>query len=433
MTVKRKSSATKQTRKDILRFAPNFTAYLLPPNVVCLYSENRKFFLHGDLYCAVASAIGKNGKTAPEIIRLLSKSFPVAEIEEAIRRLLERKSVISGASHAFAGAVNGYWASLGLPPEVAEENLRNWPVRVESIDVKGASELSAALSKLGVRIAKRSPRLIITLVNDYLERRLAELNGERVTAGTPWLLVQPSGVFPLVGPVFMPGESACWTCLHDRMIRNREIKGFLDRGVAQAVAISPLVSDTVGQTGIHFAAVEIAKAIASGFRTDLSDHIASFDLTGAAIVKHYVAKRPQCSTCGSKKLRNPRRAAVPIEIAEGRKLVMTSGGYRTVTSRATVARYRKHVSPLTGVVSRLERIEADLPMNTNFFAHHNFSAPAWNVDQLRSGLSGRQLRQGLHGRAGRGQRADGSDRALLGHFPGRRDQDKAPLCRFRSG
>jgi hypothetical protein len=52
---------------------------------------------------------------------------------------------------------------------------------------------------------------------------------------------------------------------------------------------------------------------------------------------------------------------------------MTSGGYHTVTSRATVARFRKHVSPLTGVVSRLERIEVDLPMNTNFFAHHNFS------------------------------------------------------------
>ena len=394
MTVKRKSRAARNIGKDILRFAPNFTAYLLPPNVVCLYSENRKFFLHGDLYCAVASAIGKNGKAAPEIIRQLSKSFPVAEIEEAIRRLLERRYVVSGASQAYAGAVDGYWASLGLPPEVAEESLRNWPVRVESIDVKGADELSAALSKLGVRITKRSPRLIITLVNDYFERRLADVNEERVAGGTPWLLVQPSGVFPLVGPVFKPGESACWTCLFDRMIRNREIKGFLDRGAAQAVAVSPLVNDTVGQTAIHFAAVEIAKAIASGFRTDLSDHIASFDLTGAAIAKHYVAKRPQCRTCGSKKLRNPRRAAVPIDIAEGRRLVMTSGGYRTVTSRATVARFRKHVSPLTGVVSRLERIEADLPMNTNFFAHHNFSAPVWNVDQLRSALSGGSFGKG---------------------------------------
>jgi oxazoline/thiazoline synthase len=394
MTVNGKSRAAKPTRKDILRFAPNFTAYVLPPNVVCLYSENRKFFLHGDLYCAVAAAIGKNGKAAPEIVRQLSKHFPADKIEEAIRRLLERRYVISAAPRAFAGAVDGYWASLGLPPDVAAENLRNWPVRVESIDVKGASELSAALSKLGVHIAKRAPKLTITLVNDYLDRRLAEVNAERVGAKTPWLLVQPSGVFPLVGPVFKPGESACWTCMFDRMIRNREIKGFLDRGPAQAVAVSPLVSDSVGQVGIHFAAVEIAKAIASGFRSDLRDHIASFDLTGAVVAKHFVTRRPQCPTCGSKKLQNPRRAAAPIEIAEGRKLIMTSGGYRTVTSRATVARFRKHVSPLTGVVSRLERIEADLPMNTNFFAYHNFSAPAWNVDQLRSGLSGGSFGKG---------------------------------------
>ncbi|MGY4233925.1 bacteriocin biosynthesis cyclodehydratase domain-containing protein [Bradyrhizobium sp. USDA 4449] len=430
MTVKRKSRTAKPTRKNVLRFAPNFTAYLLPPNVVCLYSENRKFFLHGDLYCAVANVIGKNGTTAPEIVRQLSKSFSVPEIEEAIRRLLERRYVISGAPHAYAGAVDGYWASLGLPPEVAEENLRNWPVRVESIDVKGARELSAALDKLGVHIAKRAPRLVVTLVNDYLEPRLAERNGERVTAGTPWLLVQPSGVFPLVGPVFKPGESACWTCLHDRMIRNREIKGFLDRRAARALAISPLVSDAVGETAIHFAAVEIAKAIASGFRTDLSDHIASFDMTGAAIAKHYVAKRPQCSTCGSKKLRNPRRAAVPIELAEGRKLIMTSGGYRTVTSRATVARFRKHVSPLTGVVSRLERIEADLPMNTNFFCAPQFLCAGLERRSAQVRPERRQLRQGLHGRAGRGQCADGGDRALFGHLPGRRDQDDAPLCRF---
>jgi ribosomal protein S12 methylthiotransferase accessory factor len=67
---------------------------------------------------------------------------------------------------------------------------------------------------------------------------------------------------------------------------------------------------------------------------------------------------------------------------------MTSGGFRTVSSRATVARYRKHVSPLTGVVTRLERLEADLPLNTNYFAGHNFSEPAGSVGQLRAGLSG---------------------------------------------
>src|SRR5262249_2230051 len=186
----RRSRAPRKTRKDILRFAPNFPAYLLPPEVVCLYSEDRKFFLHGALYCAVAAAIGKNGKSAPDIVRQLSKSFPSDKIEEAIKRLLDRRYVVAGASNAFDGAVAGYWASLGLPLEVAEQNLRNCPVRVEAIDVKGARELTAALSKLGVQIAKRSPKLTITLVNDYLDRRLTEMNQERVADKTPWLLVQ---------------------------------------------------------------------------------------------------------------------------------------------------------------------------------------------------------------------------------------------------
>jgi ribosomal protein S12 methylthiotransferase accessory factor len=61
MTANRNRRAARQTRKDVLRFAPNFTAYVLPPDAVCLYSEDRKFFLHGELYCAVATAIGKGG------------------------------------------------------------------------------------------------------------------------------------------------------------------------------------------------------------------------------------------------------------------------------------------------------------------------------------------------------------------------------------
>ena len=62
MTGDRRTSSTRQAGKDIPQFAPNFTVYVLPPDVVCLYSEDRKFFLHGELYCALASAIGKGRK-----------------------------------------------------------------------------------------------------------------------------------------------------------------------------------------------------------------------------------------------------------------------------------------------------------------------------------------------------------------------------------
>lgn len=382
----------RDSSRDIPQFAPNFTVYVLPPDVVCLYSENRKFFLHGALYCALAAAISKGGKSFAALIRDLGQDFPADKVKEALGRLVERRYIVS-TSRASQGVAAGFWASLGLPVETAEKNLQNCRVRVEAIGVPGAAELGAALGELGVRAVKRAADLTVTLVGDYLEQRLAPLNLQRVGDRTPWLLVQPTGASPLVGPVFKPGESACWTCLFDRMIRNREIKGFLDRG-PRPVAVSPLSQGSLGQGSVQFAALEIAKAIATDFRTHLNDHIVSFDMMGTTVAKHYVAARPQCPTCGSKKLRNPKRTPVPVEIGEGAKLVMTSGGYRTVTSGATVEHYRKHVSPLTGVVTRLERIKTTLPMNTSFFAGHNFSAPARSVDELRAALSGGSFGKG---------------------------------------
>jgi bacteriocin biosynthesis cyclodehydratase domain-containing protein len=393
MTGDRGTSFTRLNSKDIPRFAPNFSVYVLPPDVVCLYSEDRKFFLHGELYCALASAIGEGGKSFRQIVRGLEQDFPSEKIREALKRLLDRRFVVT-TLRSLVGPVAGYWASLGLSPESAEKNLKKRRVRIQSIDVQGGAELEAALRELGVRVVQRSADLTVTLVNDYLEGRLAELNRQHLSDHTPWLLVQPSSIFPLVGPVLRPGKSACWACLAARMSRNREVKAMLDRGEARRVALSPLARNPLGQSGIQLAAIEIAKAIATDFRTDLRDHIISLDLLGSTIVKHHVAARPQCPACGRKGLRDPGRAPVPLELRAGGKAVMTSGGYRTVPSRATVARFRKHVSPLTGVVSRLERIDADLPLNTNFYATHNFSAPAGSVNELRAGLSGGSFGKG---------------------------------------
>ena len=380
------ASAPQLDGKDILQFAQNFSVYVVPPDAVCLYSEDRKFFLHGQLYCALATAIG-SGRSLAQIIRSLQKEYPTDKIHEALKRLLDRRYVT--LKQGSAPATAAFWSTIGLPPGMAEQNLRNCRVRLQAVEVSGAKELGAALGKLGVRVVNGGKAdLTVTLVNDYLEGRLDALNRQHLAEGSRWLLVQPSGVFPLVGPVIEPGVSACWACLAERMRRNREIKAFLDSGAARRVTASTLAGNTFGQAAIQLAATEIAKAIATGFRTDLRDHIVSLDLPGSTIARHFVARRPQCAVCGAKKLRDPRRKPVPISLAGGEKLVMTSGGFRTVTSRATVARYRKHVSPLTGVVTRLERLEADLPLNTNYFAGHNFSAPAATVDDLRAGLSG---------------------------------------------
>ena len=385
-------STTRFNDKDVPQFAPNFSVYVLPPDAVCFYSEDRKFFLHGELFCIVADAIAA-GKSFGQIVRELTKSFPADVVDQAIKRLIDRRYIVPKRQSAVDAAA-GYWATLGIPLQMAAKNLQKCKVRVQSVNAKGAKQLGAALRKLGVRVVDRSADLTVVLVNDYLEGQLEPLNRQHLSDRTPWLLVQPSGVFPLVGPVFSPGKGPCWTCLAERMKRNREVRAMLDRRQARRVAVSPLARDSLGSSGIELAAVEIAKAIASDFLTPLNDHLVSLDLSGPTIVKHYVPRRPQCLSCGSKKLRDPRRAPVPLVLTAGAKPVMTSGGYRSVSSRATVAKYRKHVSPLTGVVSKLERVEVDLPLNTNYYASHNFSGPAKSINELRSGRSGGSFGKG---------------------------------------
>jgi bacteriocin biosynthesis cyclodehydratase domain-containing protein len=382
-----------RSSKAIPRFSPNFSVYLLPPDAVCLYSEDRKFFLHGELYCALASAIGKGGRSFRDLFAELERKYPADKVQEAFTRLLDRRHLVR-TSPSSTGPASAYWASLGLPLETAEKNLQNCRVSITSKDVQGAKELERALRDLGVRIVKRSGDLSVMLVKDYLDEQLAELNRQHLSKRTPWLLVQPSGIAPLVGPVLRPGKGACWRCLADRMARNREVRAMLDRREARRVAVSPLAERPVGGSALALAAVEIAKAIATGFQTELNDHIVSLDLTGANIVKHYVAARPQCPTCGRKKLRDPGREPKEIVLNAGGKLVMTSGGYRSVASRDTVARFRRHVSPLTGVVSRLDRIDADLPLNTNYYARHNFAGKSTSVHELRAGLSGGSFGKG---------------------------------------
>ncbi len=383
-TNRKKPSARRAS--EVVRFAPNFSVFVLPPDVVCLYSEDRKFFLHGELYCALASAIGSGKRRPHDILRALERDYPADKIDEAFTRLLERRFVVR--MHAGDGTAAAYWASLGLAPETAAANLGKVRVAIQSLGGAGANELQTGLREFGVRVVNRAADLIVVAVGDYLDEKLEEFNAQQLASGQSWVPVQTSGIFPLVGPIFSPGKSACWRCLAERMRWNRQVKAFLARTEARCVTASPLEANMVGQGGVGIAALEIAKAIASGFRTDLQTHLVSLDLMGSTVVRHYVPLRPQCPACGRKSVRDPKRAPVPVELHDGGALVMTSGGYRGVPPAETVARNRKHVSALTGVVSRLQRIETKLPMNATFLAKHNFSPSPETVDALKAGLMG---------------------------------------------
>ena len=119
----RDSSLTQFDSKDVPQFTHNFSIYVLPPDAVCLYSEDRKFFLRGELYCALAEAIA-SGRSFGRIVHDLEEKFPADKIREAFKRLLDRRYISARRRSSPNPTAAAYWASLGLPPAVAEKNLQ---------------------------------------------------------------------------------------------------------------------------------------------------------------------------------------------------------------------------------------------------------------------------------------------------------------------
>src|SRR3569833_3311453 len=67
----------------------------------------------------------------------------------------------------------------------------------------------------------------LVATEDYLDPRLEASNRMALQDGNPWLLFKPDGVNIWVGPYFVPGRTACWSCLAARLRDNREVESYL--------------------------------------------------------------------------------------------------------------------------------------------------------------------------------------------------------------
>ncbi|GEM_PF-5325459 len=63
----------------------------------------------------------------------------------------------------------------------------------------------------------------IAVVHEEVHRPsdLRDWNRVRIAARRPWLLVSLQGAWARVGPLFVPGETACWSCYRARLASHR--------------------------------------------------------------------------------------------------------------------------------------------------------------------------------------------------------------------
>ena len=213
------ASTTKINGKDVPQFAPNFSVYAMPPDAVCFYSEDRKFVLHGELFCALAGIIGTGKKSFAQIARELSNKYPADVVDEALKGLIDRRYIVAKRPSS-SDAAAAYWATLGLPLDMADKNLKACRVRVQSLDAKGGKELRRGIEK--TRRSRRRPRRRShRRIDQRLSRRRARCV-EQAAPGRPHAVVARASLRRF--PAGRPGVSAGRRPVLDLSRRTHETK-----------------------------------------------------------------------------------------------------------------------------------------------------------------------------------------------------------------
>ena len=185
-------------------------------------------------------------------------------------------------------ARSAWWDAANLPPAAGK-------IALVAVWDGCSADLRSLLQLSGIQLCDDAPqRLVVT--DDYLRPELAAIDAGR----QPWLLAKPVGHTVLVGPLFRPGSSPCWSCMALRMRPHRWQQAAFygwsgDRlppqpSVAALPATLRLAASLIANSAILWAA--------RGSVPELESAILSFDTRTLRQHRSILRRHPECPHCG---------------------------------------------------------------------------------------------------------------------------------------
>lgn len=257
-------------------------------------------------------------RTLEEIGSYLGESISPA-IRHALELLARHGAIVAGPARAerprpFRDAA--WYLAAASSEEIDAASL---PLTRSRVAVRGtgpvAEEIARLLRLAGVEElehqawaedADGGPDFVVAAPDPGELPRLAELNALALRAGFPWLQILPfDGRYASIGPLFVPGETCCYSCFRLRQAANLEYPlelRALERSEASYPTPSPLVSALAGLTttlALHWL----------GCRDpSLPGVLHALELQPVCIVtRHLVYRVPRCPACsGLEELAAPR-------------------------------------------------------------------------------------------------------------------------------
>jgi ribosomal protein S12 methylthiotransferase accessory factor len=364
------------------RFQPHLRVQLLPGEGVFVLSESRQALLRGRLYEQVVPWIG--GRSIEDICDRLHEQISRAEVYYVLGQL-EKKGYLCEEESSLPPGESALWSAQQVDPATAAQRLAATPVALQAFGVE-AAPLRELLHALHVRVADDGP-LGVVLADNYLRADLEAYNAAALRSERPWLLIRPFGRQIWIGPLFRPGVTGCWECLAQRLRANRPVTTYVNAktgqaGAAEVAACSPATLHIAW----GLAAQAVAAGVARGEWTPLEGKVQTFDVASWQTQAHTLLRLPYCPACASGEA-SSNGSLRPLSLQSRPKTFTGDGGHRVVAPEATLERYSRHISPITGAVSMLERVgvTGDGAMHV-YLAGTNLARRHHSLDHLRGDL-----------------------------------------------
>lgn len=378
-----------------LRFKASIEHVLDPNAGLFLLRERDNVWLPHPIYRALAPMLDGSHEVE-DIFRALSGSFPPQEILRALLRLTEDGYLVEGARRD-TDPSTAYWEQLRVPASLARARLGRASVSMLAFGDIDPAPLEDTLKRQGVRLSS-SGEFAVVLSDDYLRPELGEWNTRCRATRTRWLLVKPVGTETWLGPSFTPFESACWECLAQRLRGHRRLEVYLNRDSDTYRSLGPRPARLASamSAALADAATEVTRWIGTGGLTPLANCVVSTDLVTLERHHHTLVRRPQCPVCGTAESSARDEEPGILALTPRSKAHTSDGGHRVGDPGEIFERLKIHISPITGIVGRLEAGERTARkrewtpwLTPTFIADHNFANMHEDWFFLREGVRAR--------------------------------------------
>jgi oxazoline/thiazoline synthase len=334
---------------------------------------------------SVQSSLLAEGSSTEECI------FALAQIHYALGQL-EQQNYLDKGEHTLPKDLLVFCNHLNIDPQVAEYRLQTTKVAVNSLSSElPAEQFKALLASLHIQVSDRAD-LEIILTDDYLQNDLDAYNQHALASSCPWMLIKPMGTIVWIGPVFQPGKTGCWRCLAQRLQGNRPVENFIQKRQNISTPLLPPLANllSTSQTALGMAATEVFKWIVQGENHRLEGVLVTHDTLTLETKKHQLTKRPQCPSCGLTEIGQLDGEPLPVLLGHRKKPFLGGGEHRLSSPAETLKKYEHHISPITGVVRELLKVDRDAnDLMFTYGARHHFATMFDDLEALRQYAIGR--------------------------------------------